>query len=154
YQRDYIDLNVLGRTASIYLRRTSRSEIGRSSPVWPRLGASLGVFYLLAFLPLLWIFIGLCRPAFLILEGGAGTVLILAFAGLSPERVFFRSPLRQPYSGRTSGILRLIYYTWILVALGLMRLATGGGSAFYFWVLWVVPLITTFPYYMLLRDIY
>ena len=51
-------------------------------------------------------------------------------------------------------MLRLTYYSWFLVALGLLRAATAGRSSFYFWLLWVAPLATSFPFFLLLRDVY
>ena len=51
-------------------------------------------------------------------------------------------------------MLRLACYSWFLVALGLLRVVTDGRSSFYFWVLWVLPMMTTFPFFMLLRDVY
>jgi fatty acid desaturase len=87
-------------------------------------------------------------------EGIAGTFLVVAAARVLPRTAFFRSPFRQAYSDRTSGVLRLAYYSWFLVALGLLRAATDARSSFYFWVLWVLPLLTSFPFFMLLRDVY
>lgn len=152
YERDYIDINVLGRSENVYLRRLPGSDgTGRA---WPRLGASLGLIYLLAFIVGQWAITMAGRPDWLVFEGVVGTFVVAAAARALPDSAFFRSPLRQPYSGRTAGVLRLSYYSWFLVALGLLRAATAGRSSFYFWVLWVVPLMTTFPFFMLLRDVY
>jgi fatty acid desaturase len=152
YERDYIDINVLGRSENVYLRRPPES--GESGRLWPRSGAVLGLIYLLAFIVGQWAITLASRPAWLIGEGAVGTLLVLAAARALPGSSFFRSPFRQPYSDRTAGVLRLAYFSWFLVALGLLRAATDGRSSFYFWVLWVVPLMTTFPFFMLLRDVY
>lgn len=149
YEQDYIDINVLGRSENVYLKRLNGS--GR---LWPRLGAILGFVYLVAFIVGQWAVTMAGRPAWLIYEGIVGTLLLVAASRLLPESAFFRSPLRQPYSARTSGVLRLAYFSWFLVALGLLRTATAGRSSFYFWILWVVPLMTSFPFFMLLRDVY
>jgi fatty acid desaturase len=149
YERDYIDINVLGRSENVYLRRP-----GGSGRQWPRLGALLGMIYLLAFIVAQWAITMAGRPEWLVYEGIIGTLLVLATAWAMPGSAFFRSPFRQPYSGRTSGVLRLAYFSWFLVALGLLRVAMDGRSSFYFWVLWVAPLMTSFPFFMLLRDVY
>ena len=73
---------------------------------------------------------------------------------LLPARAVFRSPFRQAYSPRVGGVLRLAYLTAAMVALAYLRHATGGRSAAYVAVLWVVPMSTTFMVYMLLRDVY
>jgi fatty acid desaturase len=151
YEQDYIDINVLGRSENVYLRRPGSSKSDR---LWPRLAAVLGLFYLLAFIGGQWAITLAGRPHYLIYEGIAGTLIVAATARLLPKTAFFQSPFRQPYSGRTSGVLRLVYYSWFLVALGLLRVATDGRSSFYFWVLWALPMMTTFPFFMLLRDVY
>jgi fatty acid desaturase len=152
YAQDYVDINVLGRSANVYLRRWPGSD--GSGRAWPRLGVVLGLVYLLGFIAGQWAITLAGRPEWLLVEGMVGTLLVAAAARALPGTVFFRSPFRQPYSGRTSGVLRLACYSWFLVALGLLRAATDGRSSFYFWVLWVVPLMTTFPFFMLLRDVY
>jgi fatty acid desaturase len=151
YEQDYIDINVLGRSENVYLRQPGSSKSDR---LWPRLAAVLGLVYLLAFIAGQWAITLAGQPHYLMYEGIAGTVVVVATAWVLPAAAFFQSPFRQPYSGRTSGVLRLVYYSWFLVALGLLRVATDGRSSFYFWVLWAIPMMTTFPFFMLLRDVY
>ncbi len=152
FQQDYVDLNVLGRSENIYLRAQPQSA-GRGR-LWPRLGAAMGLAYLSGVVVLGWASTWAARPDLLIPLGLAGTLLVLAGGWALPEWAFFQSPFRQPYSGRTCGVMRLVYYTWIFIALGLLRGATGGQSTFYFWVLWMLPLVTSFPFFLLLRDTY
>jgi hypothetical protein len=137
---------------NVYLRRRPGSN--GSGRDWPRLGVALGLICLLAFLAGHWTFMSAGRPGWLVYEGMVGTLLVLAAARALPATAFFQSPFRQPYSGRTSGVLRLVYYSWCFVALGLLCAATGGQSSFYFGVLWALPLTTSFPFFMLLRDVY
>jgi hypothetical protein len=152
YERDYFDINVLGRSETVYLR--SGPGANGTGRLWPRLGAILGLVYLLAFIAGQWAITLAGRPDFLLYEGLLGTLLVVAVAQALPARAFFRSPFRHAYSDRTSGVLRLAYFSWFLVVLGLLRAATDGRSSFYFWVLWVAPLMTSFPFFMLLRDVY
>jgi fatty acid desaturase len=152
YEQDYLDINVLGRSENVYVG--SRPESNGSMPAWPRLGAVLGVIYLVTFIAGQWAITLSGRPDYLLYEGIFGTILVAAVGWALPGPAFFQSPFRQPYSSRISGTLRLVYYSWFLVALGLLRAATDGRSSFYFWVLWVLPIMTTFPFFMLLRDVY
>jgi len=153
YQWDYIEINVLGRSENIYLRRVT--AVGGSGRAWPRLAAILGLAYLVAFVVAeCAIVTATDRPAWLVVQGGAGTLLVLGVGALLPEWTFFPSPLRQPLSSRAAGLIRLCYYTWVFVVLGLLGTATGGRSTTYFLLLWVAPLGTTFTYFMLLRDVY
>jgi fatty acid desaturase len=152
YVKDYADINSLGRSENVYLHRLPESH--GSGRVWPRLGIWLGVIYLLAFATGQWCITSAGRPEFLVFEGLAGTCVLVASAWLLPRTAFFESPFRQPYSGRVSGVLRLTFYSWLIVAMGLIHATTDGRSTFYVWVLWLIPLGTSFPYFMLLRDIY
>jgi fatty acid desaturase len=152
YEQDYLDINVLGRSENVYVRRLPESN--GSVPVWPRLGAMLGLFYLLAFIAGQWAITSAGRPGYLLYEGIFGTSLVAALGWVLPGSAYFQSPFRQRYSSRASGVLRLAYYSWFLVGLGLLRAVTEGQSSFYFWVLWVLPMMTTFPFFMLLRDVY
>jgi fatty acid desaturase len=151
FTRDYIDINMLGRAENVYLRQSGSAAPGRQ---WPRLGAALGVGYLLVLIALQWVLTTQGHARWLVALGLGGTLVVVASAWVLSDAAFFHSPLRQPYSGRTSGASRLVYYTWFIVVLGVLRAATGGRSTFCLWVLWILPLTTTFPFFLLLRDVY
>jgi fatty acid desaturase len=152
YQIDYIDINVLGRSENVYLRGVP--DLKRSGRAWPRRGATLGLTYLGAYLASQWTIIAAGHPRELIYLGVTGTLVVLAVGQILPDRAYFPSPLRQPFAGRFAGELRLVYYTWLLVALGVIHAATAGTSTVYVLLLWVLPLGTSFMYFMLLRDVY
>ena len=94
------------------------------------------------------------RFEWLIPAGLVGLAIIAAASYSLPDRFVFRSPFRRPYSARFAGVLRLGVFTSLLVALGLLREATGARPMPYLLLLWFVPVCTTFPYFMLLRDTY
>lgn len=95
---------------------------------------------------------------------GSGTLVALAplvcfavagtITALLPERAFFVSPLKSVYSVRTTNLLRLGYYTAFLATFAALRFYTGKNWGPYFLLLWVVPLMTSFAYLMVLRDVY
>lgn len=152
YQNDYFRINVLGSAENEYLKRMPGADA--SGRVWPRLAAVLGFVYLVSYIVLGWAvhFAGLGR--WLPVCGLAGLALVTAVWRVLPDSAFFPSPFRQTFSPRVSGLSRLAFYTVLLTGLNMLREETGGRSAFYFIALWIVPLITTFPYFMLLRDVY
>jgi fatty acid desaturase len=152
YQNDYIDINVLGRSENVYFRR--EPDLNRSARAWPRRGATLGLAYLGAYLVCLSAIMAVGRPGGLIYLGVTGTLMVLTVGHTLPDNAYFPSPLRQPFSVRCAGELRLVYYTWLLVALGFIHAATLGTSTVYVLLLWVLPLGTSFMYFMLLRDVY
>ena len=70
-----------------------------------------------------------------------------------PDSYFFQSKLKPVYSGRITSMLRLGSLTLLQTVLSVSYYMTGTNYAIYFWLLWVVPLGTSFPYLMLLRDL-
>src|SRR5262249_17652882 len=66
----------------------------------------------------------------------------------------FRSPFRQAYSTRLGGLIRLGFFTLLLEVLSHLRWATAGASAVYFTLLWLLPLTSSFMFFMFLRDVY
>ena len=154
YLRDYTNINMLGRTENVYLQRLSKGN-GDTPRLWPRLAALLGLAYLVVVIVAHWVItLWLRRPDWLIFEGFVGTPLVLGVAALLPDWAFFPSPLRQAYSSRFGGVMRLTSFTWFHTGLGLITTLTGDVVSFCFWVFWVLPLITTFPFFLLLRDVY
>lgn len=88
----------------------------------------------------------------------AATVVLLAAATAViyalPSDWYFQSDFRPVYSSRFASVLRLTWITLLEAVLAWSRQATGHEWGVYFWLLWVLPLLTSFPYYMLLRDLY
>jgi fatty acid desaturase len=152
YQNDYWRINVVGSAENEYLKKVPGAD--QHGRVWPRLGATLGMIYLGAFIAGSWILPRIDHADWLPLQGIFGAILVLGIGAILPYRAFFPSPFRQPYSTRFGGILRLLYFTVLLTGLSMLRVATDGRSAMYFWILWVAPLLTTFSFFMLLRDVY
>jgi len=71
-----------------------------------------------------------------------------------PSHWFFRQIFRPVISSKTTSVMRLGYFTAIEVVVAWSRVHLGPQWAAYFYLLWVLPLFTTWPYFMLLRDLY
>jgi fatty acid desaturase len=70
-----------------------------------------------------------------------------------PERFYYQSKIRPLVSIRTLGMMRTTFLSMALCAVAWATWATGDWWASYLLLLWVVPLMTTFPLYMVLRQI-
>jgi fatty acid desaturase len=70
-----------------------------------------------------------------------------------PERSFYQSKIRPIVSMRTLAIMRMTFFALAFSAIAWATWATGDWWAAYLVVLWVVPLVTTFPLYMVLRQL-
>lgn len=151
YQFAYMTVNTLGKGRSIY-NGTAR---GRGFDVYlPKLSTCLGVLYILAVNALFLFLTRTDRPGWLLPAALASGVLGTIGAYLLPDRAIFRSPFRQAYSTRFAGSARLWFFTVVLAVLAWARWASDGRSPAYVILLWLLPLLTTFPFFMLLRDVY
>jgi fatty acid desaturase len=152
YQWAYFQVNVLGQGKNAYVDGTDPAP--EQTRLWPRLGTALGMTYLLGLNLLTWILTTYQKPGWMVPAGLLGIGLAAGTTDLLPDWAVFRSPFRQAYSSRFSGVIRLGYLTVLLEVLAHLRWATGGVSAVYFILLWLVPLNTSFMFFMFLRDIY
>jgi fatty acid desaturase len=152
YQWAYFQVNTLGQGRNEYVRMSSVGP-GAEGP-WPRFGTLLGIAYLLGLNLLTWVLTNTNRVHWLLPAGLIGMALAAGVTYGLPDRAVFRSPFRQAYSTRFGAVARLAYFTMLIEVLAHLRWLTGGVSAIYFTVLWLVPLTTSFMFFMLLRDVY
>jgi fatty acid desaturase len=150
YLWDYVVVNVLGMGQNVYVERQ------RGPGYRPRLRwtTALGIGYLVTlFLGLLVLDLTGLSAWKLPIGCGAGAAILAAVA-LVPAGAFFQSPFKQVYSSRFVSGARLLFLTAVIILLAELRMLTGGSSGLYFFTLWLLPLGTSFAYFMLLRDVY
>lgn len=151
YGTDYVLNNVFAAVDSFYLRK-----IGIVPPASTRMrpGPILAIVWLVL------TDIGMIlseragRLDLVLASAAVGMVVAVAGAFALPDRWVYVSPFREPYPVRVASAMRLVFLIGGLFALNTFRAWTGGRSTVLFFGLWVLPLLTTFMYYMLLREIY
>jgi fatty acid desaturase len=79
-------------------------------------------------------------------------LMIVTFYGLVPERHYPRSLIKPDVSRRWVTVLRISYITLVFNALAWLTYGTGYPWGWYYLVLWVMPLLTTFAFFMILRE--
>jgi fatty acid desaturase len=152
YQWAYFKVNTLGKGKNVYFERVRPGfDAGGSSP---RLATVLGMIYVVAFALFLRFLTGTGRAHWLAPAGLAGIALLAGVISALPDWAVFQSPFRQAYTPRVAGVLRMSYYTILLVVLNYIRWSTDGRSTLYPFLLWLVPLLTSFMFFMYLRDVY
>lgn len=119
-----------------------------------RLTSLLGVAHFGAVTALLGYLSLYGNPLWLTVVPIVGWLIAVAVILALPESMFFHSRLRPVYSPKITSVIRLGYYTAMNSALAWAVYLTGHMWGVYVWLLWVIPLVVTFPYYMLLRDLY
>jgi fatty acid desaturase len=152
YQGAYLKVNTLGLGRSVYMERAI--AVAAPAPRGIRLATVLGIAYIAGLSFVLRYLTGTDQVGLLLPAGVLGIVLLAAVICLLPDWAIYRSPFRQVYSTRIASVLRMSYYTILLVALAHVRWSTGGRSAIYPVLLWIVPLSTSFTFFMFLRDVY
>jgi fatty acid desaturase len=153
YQWAYFQVNTLGLGKNVYLERASLETAGVARGR-PRLATVLGILYIAGLSILLQRLTRANLPLWLGPVGLLGIAVLVSVIRALPDWAIFQSPLRQAYSPRVASTLRMSYYTVLLVILAYFRWATGGRSAVYPVLLWLVPLSTSFMFFMYLRDVY
>jgi fatty acid desaturase len=151
YQWAYITLNTFGKGKSVYTDRAPGDDGGCTMP---RLGTLFGLTYVFGLFALCRFFTRADRPELIVPAGLVGMFLATLVILALPEWAIYRSPFRQVYSPRFASVMRVTYYTLVVMVLAGLRWATGGASAVYATLLWFVPLGTTFMFFMFLRDVY
>lgn len=73
---------------------------------------------------------------------------------LIPEHHFYRSGYPSCYGPKLRSWMRLTFFVILQGVLAVGTLMTGTSWAWYFRIFWLLPLVTGFPYFMLLRDAY
>jgi fatty acid desaturase len=78
---------------------------------------------------------------------------VLTFYVVLPRSKFHQSRLHSVMPQRVMTLLRVSYVTGVFYALAWITVLTGVWAAMYYALLWVVPLLTSFSFFMILRQL-
>lgn len=151
YQFDYFYINVLGKGGNIYMKNNPRGD-GFSK--WPRLGTMLGIGLIIVEAAAIRWMNDNALTTEIPLMISASLVLAAGVAAVLPAWAVYQSPFKEPYNSRVAGWLRIAFVSCLMMAVSQLNLVTGDRARLYFLLLWIVPIGTTFPYFMMLRDMY
>lgn len=87
-----------------------------------------------------------------LVPAGLWALMLLAFARL-PDGAFHQSRVKPVISLRRMTMMRLTHSTLLFVGLAWATLLTGRWAALDFLLLWVVPIFTSFAFFMILRQL-
>ncbi len=132
---------------------TDKNPYMRKGEKQPKLGVRVGILYLLAQIGLLSAFVSLDQPLWLALVSGGLYVAAMIFYILLPAAKFHQSRLHPVVSQRVMTLLRITFLTGLFNALAWITMLTPVHAEVYFFLLWVVPLGTSFSFFMILRQI-
>lgn len=113
----------------------------------------VGLLYLLSTITALIVFVRMENELLLAVVPTALYVGILLFFSLLPERMYHQSRVRPVISARRMTLMRMTFLTLLFNGLAWLSLYVNPYASLYFLLLWVVPIVTSFSFFMILRQI-
>jgi fatty acid desaturase len=114
---------------------------------------AVGLLYLLSLAVLLTALVRRGDPWLLGLAPVGMLAAVLTFFGLAPERWYPQNSVKPDVGPRAYTLGRMTYLTLVFTALAWLAHLTGKPWGLYYVVLWLVPLGTTYSFFMLLRQV-
>jgi fatty acid desaturase len=113
----------------------------------------VGVLYLLTLAGSLTGLTMLGNPWLLAVVPASLLALALTFYALAPEHLYRQTLIRPIVSARWTTFGRITYLTLLFTTLAWLSHWTGRPWGLYYLVLWIVPLVTAFSFFMILRQV-
>jgi fatty acid desaturase len=135
--------NATGTDKNPYLRKGTRPS---------KVAVRIGVVYLLLQVGLLTFLVRLGDPLWLAAVPAALYALILVVYLRLPASKYHQSRVHPVIPARWATVLRITYLTALFASLAWLTWWTGHWAAVYYVVYWLVPLATSFAFYMILRQ--
>jgi fatty acid desaturase len=135
--------NSTGTDKNPYLRKGEKPS---------KVGVRIGVAYLLGLAALLTALVYLGDPLWLALAPLGLWALVMALYARLPATKFHGSRVHPVIAQRWMVMLRVSYISLVFVALAWLTHLTGRQAALYYFFLWIVPLLTSFSFFMILRQ--
>jgi fatty acid desaturase len=135
--------NATGTDKNPYLRKGQKPS---------KVAVRAGIAYLLVQVALLTVLVWLRQPLWLATAPVACWAAVTVFYVFLPDSKYHQSRVHPVISQRVATILRVGYLTLVFNALAWITYLTGEWAAAYYAVLWIVPLSTSFSFFMILRQ--
>jgi fatty acid desaturase len=135
--------NATGTDKNPYLRKGWKPS---------KLAIRVGVVYLLTQVLLLTALVRYGGPVLLAVVPAACWAAVVGFFVWLPASKFHQSRVHPVISQRIMSVLRVSFITAVFWALAWVTLLTGVWAAVYYFLLWLVPLFTSFSFFMILRQ--
>jgi fatty acid desaturase len=118
-----------------------------------KVAVRVGIVYMLALVGTLTALVRLEEPLLLAVVPAALWLAAMAFYALIPERLYHQSRVHPVISTRAMSMMRVTYITLVFCGLAWLSLYVTPWAALYYGVLWVLPIFTSFSFFMILRQI-
>jgi fatty acid desaturase len=139
------------------IRARFSSTGGGSGPYGGRSPAryliAVGILYLLSLTGVLTGLVLWADPLLLAVVPPVMLAAVLTFYALVPEKDYLQTVVKCDVSPRWRTFFRVSYWTVVFTTLAWLTHLTGEWWALYYVLLWMVPLGTTFAFFMILRQV-
>ncbi len=152
YMWDNIYVTTLGMGIHPYAKRVRSNRDGMVGPL--RITSLLGVLHFVGFVALMGFLSYHGTTLQMALAPLAAIAVAAVGVALIPTDWFFCSDLAPVIPVKASSMMRLTWLVAFESSIAWSRFATGTEWGVYVYLLWVLPLFSSFPYFMLLRDLY
>ena len=145
YMRIRAMYNAVGTDKNPYLRTTGK-------PI-PKTATRVAILYLLGLVVSLGFLVAYASWPVLIAVPVIAGVACVAFYGLIPDDWYKQSRIRSVFSPRQMTMMRMTYFTMYFTAIAWATRYTGRPVYEWMFVLWIIPIFTSFSFFMVLRQL-
>jgi fatty acid desaturase len=137
--------NAMGTDKNPYLRSTGKPT--------PKTAVRAAIFYLLGLVVGLGLLTAYAPWQALVAAPLVAGVAIVTFYALLPDHYYKASRVRSVYSPKRMTMMRMAYFTLYFSCIAWATRYTGRPVYEWMFVLWVVPIFTSFSFFMVLRQL-
>ena len=113
----------------------------------------VGILYMLGLIAALTGLVWHGDPLLLAVVPTAMWLAMMIFCSVVPERMYHQSRVHPVISMRTMSLLRISYITVLFSSLAWLSLYVTPFAALFYVLLWLVPIFTSFSFFMILRQL-
>src|SRR5262245_52690820 len=113
----------------------------------------VGILYMVSLIGVLTTFVRLETPLWLAVVPSVMYAAVMIFYAVIPEGMYHQSRVHPVISMRAMTLGRITYVTIVFTAIAWLSLYVDAYAALYYFLLWVVPIFTSFSFFMILRQL-
>jgi fatty acid desaturase len=132
---------------------TNHNPYAKKGHTPSRVPVLVGILYMLSLIASLTGLVMLGNRFLLAAVPIVGWIGMMTFYSLIPADWFHQSRVHPVISARHMTFMRITFITALFTSLAWIQLLTGAPAAIYFGLLWLVPIFTSFSFFMILRQL-
>jgi fatty acid desaturase len=113
----------------------------------------VGIAYMIVLIATLTTLVRLKQPLLLAVVPGVMWLAMMIYFARLPDRFYHQSRVHPVISMRAMTLMRVTFITLLFNVLAWLSLEVSPYAALYYFLLWLVPIFTSFSFFMVLRQI-